>query len=108
VRVRANRRLPVIVSGLSSHIVQLQLVKSYARDILARLGVQPENRRWHHGQTNVCTNFLLAFHSSIVSIPAYKSEQTLSGGAANAAGFSHSALYSGVVQSEDQFSRSPE
>ncbi len=50
---RARPREPpasVIVSGLSSHIVQLQLVKSYARDILARLGVQPENRRWHHGQ----------------------------------------------------------
>jgi hypothetical protein len=51
---------------------------------------------------------LLAFHSSIVAIPAYKSEQTFSGGAANEAGFSHSALYPGVVQSEDQFSRSPE
>jgi hypothetical protein len=36
-------------------------------------------------------NFLLAFHSSIVAIPAYKSEQTFSGGAANEAGFSHSA-----------------
>src|SRR6266851_4101237 len=44
-RVHANRRLPAIVSGFSFHIVQLQLVKSYSRDILARLGVQPENRR---------------------------------------------------------------
>ena len=52
--------------------------------------------------------FLLAFHSSIVAIPAYKPELTFSGGAANEAGFSHSALYPGVVQSEDQFSRNPE
>jgi len=39
--------------------------------------------------------FLLAFHSSIVAIPAYKSEQTFSGGAANEAGFSQSAPYPG-------------
>ena len=32
----------------------------------------------------------------------------LSGGAVNEAGFSHSALYPGVVQSEDQFSRRSE
>jgi hypothetical protein len=41
--------------------------------------------------------FLLAFHSSIVAIPAYKSEQTFSGGAANPAWFSQSASYSELV-----------
>ena len=43
---------------------------------------------------------------SAVSVP--RASATFSGGAANEAGFSHSALYPGVVQSEDQFSRSPE
>src|SRR5205807_3535805 len=49
-RVHANRRLPVTDSGFSFQILQLQLVKSYSRYILARLGVQPENRIWNHGQ----------------------------------------------------------
>jgi len=40
--------------------------------------------------------FLLAFHSSIVAIPAQRSEQTVSGGATDEAGFSRSALYPGV------------
>ncbi len=51
---------------------------------------------------------LLAFHSSIGAIPGYKSEQTFSDGAADEAGFSDSALYPAVEQSEDQLSRSPE
>src|SRR4029077_16278200 len=69
-RVHANRRPPVIVSGLCFHIVQLQLVKSYSRDILARRrvrsresGARPIPFRAANAAANCCRRYCEFFHS---------------------------------------------
>jgi hypothetical protein len=61
---------------------------------IGRAARESQMASWSVGQMSVRI-FSLAFHSSIVAIPACKSEQALSGGAANEAGFSHSVLIPG-------------
>jgi hypothetical protein len=95
-RVHAKRQLPVIVSGLSLNIVQLQLVKELFPGHLASIGRaarESQMASWLVG--HVCMNFFVGISllHCCYSRRQVRTDVLLWG--SNEAGFSHSALNSG-------------